>query len=38
VLPDGTTRIGESAAGTGLAAGIAFARRASAELLTRWPD
>jgi oxygen-dependent protoporphyrinogen oxidase len=35
VLPEETTRVGESAAGTGLAAGIAFARRASAELLTR---
>ncbi|HUG49980.1 MAG TPA: FAD-dependent oxidoreductase, partial [Terrimesophilobacter sp.] len=37
-LPEGTTQVGESAAGTGLAAGIAFARRASAEFLTRLSD
>ena len=37
-LPERTSQVGESAAGTGLAAGIAFARRVCAELLARLPD
>ncbi|MEO7006522.1 MAG: FAD-dependent oxidoreductase, partial [Terrimesophilobacter sp.] len=36
--PAGTTQVGESVAGTGLAAGIGFARRAAAELLAHRSD
>lgn len=37
-VPGGITRIGEAVAGTGLAAGIALAKRASAEVLARLGD
>ncbi|MEO7372804.1 MAG: FAD-dependent oxidoreductase, partial [Terrimesophilobacter sp.] len=37
-VPAGTTQVGESAAGTGLAANMAFARRAAAALLAHLSD